>query len=85
MQATSTSMDTDDASTSEPIAESPSTTPEVEMYSYVLTLLYLSDTKQWELVRPPGCGSTPWSATFVQDLRQRGLCLSSLLARRSTC
>lgn len=55
MATTTSSMETDEAalstSTSAVAEPSASSTPEVEMYAYVLTLLYLSDTKQWQLVK----------------------------------
>lgn len=60
--ASSTSMDTDEASTSTstPKAElSPSSLPEVEMYAYVLVLMFLCDHKHWELVRTCCASSTP--------------------------
>lgn len=51
-------MDTDEAITSVSSTATasdqltPSSLPEVEMYAYMLVLLYLSDNKLWELV---GC------------------------------
>ncbi|KXZ51995.1 hypothetical protein GPECTOR_10g1017 [Gonium pectorale] len=49
-QAASSSMDAEEATTS-PQCEASTVIPEVELYSYLIVLLLLSDSKQWNLAK----------------------------------